>query len=70
MLRAISTGSKLQDNHYYYLPRIPVPKLKSEDEIRINADVNRAFEMRQKAVALENKAVGLIEAAIMSDAND
>jgi type I restriction enzyme S subunit len=66
MLRAISTGSKLQDNHYYFLPRVPIPLPGREDQERIHAAVIQAIEKRHQAVANEEKAIALIERTIDS----
>lgn len=66
MLRAVSTGSKLQDNHYYYLPRLPIPVPRRAEQEKINAMVLEAIEKRHQAVANERKAVSLIERTIDS----
>jgi len=64
MLRATSTGSKLQDNHYYFLTRLPIPVPKIKDQEKIHAMVVNAFEKRHRAVANEDRAVALVEKAV------
>jgi hypothetical protein len=64
MLRAISTGAKLQDNHYYFLPRLPIPIPQTKDQEEIHSMVVSAFEKRQQAVVNEDRAVAIIENAV------
>lgn len=64
MLRSMTSGSKQQDNHYYFLPRMPIPVPKQKDQEEINQMVLGAFEKLHIAVANQDKAVALIEKTI------
>ncbi len=64
MLRSISSGTKLQDNHYYFLPRLPIPMPKRADEHDIHEMVVEAYDKRHRAVSLENEAIKEVETAI------
>lgn len=64
MLRSISSGSKLQDNHYDLLPEIPVPLPDRQAQEAIHGLVMEAYENRWRGVALENQARQLVERAI------
>ncbi|RRJ95657.1 restriction endonuclease subunit S [Opitutaceae bacterium TAV4] len=66
ILRSISSGSKLQDNHYYFLPRIPIPTPSRKDMESIDLLVVDAYKKRHEAVALEDRAIALVEAALDS----
>jgi type I restriction enzyme S subunit len=64
MLRSISSGGKLQDNHYYFLPRLPIPVPDKKQQQAIHDMVVEAYEMRHRAVALEDEAIHEVERAI------
>lgn len=64
MLRSISSGTKLQDNHYYFLPRLPIPVPSRKDQERIHEMVMDAYRKRHRAVALEDEAIKQVETAI------
>ncbi len=64
MLRAISTGSKLQDNHYYFLPRLPIPVPERKVQEKIHSMVVSAYEKRHRAAANEDRAIALVEKAV------
>jgi type I restriction enzyme S subunit len=64
MFRSISMGSKLQDHHYAMLPVIPIPYPPDNVRERCNDWVIEAYEMRDKAIALEDEARVLVERAI------
>lgn len=61
MLRAISSGSKLQDNNYFLLPRLPIPIPDDKAQKRINRLVIDAYRKRHEAVELEREAVKRVE---------
>ncbi len=61
MLRSISVGSKLQDHHYTMLPSLPIPYPPKDVRRRCNELVIEAYEAREKAVELEDKACALVE---------
>lgn len=69
MLRAISSGSKLQDHHQYFLPRLPIPMPSRQNQERIQGMVVSAIEKRHLAVANEDKAIALVEKCIASRRN-
>jgi hypothetical protein len=64
MLRSISSGGKMQENQYYLLPRLPIPLPKKSDQRTIHDMVVEAYEMRHRAVALEDEAIREVERAI------
>ena len=64
MLRSISVGTKLQDQHYTYRAELPVPYPPPKAQKTIHEAVVGAYVERQKAVALEDKAISLVENAI------
>src|SRR5207249_3377073 len=64
MLRSITSGSKQQDTHYYFLPRLPIPVPNRQGQEVIHQIVLDAFEKRDQAVANQDKAVALVEEAI------
>ncbi|MDR2529064.1 MAG: hypothetical protein LBD04_08620 [Synergistaceae bacterium] len=64
MFRSISTGSKLQDFHYSALPLLPIPYPDLDVRRRCNDLTNKAYEMRDKAIQLEDEARVLVERAI------
>jgi type I restriction enzyme S subunit len=64
MLRSITSGSKQQDNHYYFLPRLPIPVPKRKDQEEVHRMVVDAFGKHHRAVANQDEAVALIEKAI------
>ena len=66
MLRAISSGLNMQENHYYLLPRLPIPLPKKSDQERVNDLVLSAIQNRHEAVAKETQAIALVEKAIGS----
>lgn len=64
MLRSISSGSKLQDNHYYFLPRLPIPLPGVREQREIHEMVVEAYDKRHRAVTLENEAIKQVEREI------
>jgi hypothetical protein len=64
MLRSISSGSKLQDHHYAFLPHLPVPYPKMKIQEKIHELVMDAYKKRHHSNALEDRAVSLISQAI------
>lgn len=64
MLRSISSGSKLQDHHYAFLPHLPVPYPEMSIQETIHELVMDAYEKRHRSNALEDRAVRLISQAI------
>ena len=64
MLRSISFGSKLQYPHPLYLPNLPIPYPKREIRERTHELIIRGYEMREKAVQLEDEAKATVERAI------
>jgi type I restriction enzyme S subunit len=64
MLRSISIGTKLQDHHYAFLPKLPIPVPSRKDQEIIHQKVIQAYENRDKAIALEDQAIALVEKAI------
>lgn len=70
MLRAISTGTKLQDHHRVMLAALPVPLPASKVQHAIHDLVVDAYEARHKAVALEERAIALVEDAIEKGATN
>lgn len=67
MLRSISVGSKLQDHHYAFLPKLPVPCPSWEMQEKIHRLVVDAYEKRHLSNDLETQAVNLIEKMIQED---
>jgi hypothetical protein len=64
MLRSLAVGTKLQDHHYAFLPKLPIPVPLRKDQEIIHQKVIQAYENRDKAVALEDQAIALVEKAI------
>lgn len=64
LFRSISFGSKQQYLHPDFLPNIPVPLPAKEVQEEIHDLIVSAYEDRQKALELENKAIALVEKAI------
>ncbi|MHA0035513.1 methylation-associated defense system restriction endonuclease subunit S MAD5 [Deinococcus sp. PESE-13] len=64
MLRSISSGSKLQDNHYKLLPELPIPLPDRRTQEEVHKLVTDAYENRWRGVELENQARHLVEQAI------
>ncbi|MCB1753494.1 MAG: restriction endonuclease subunit S [Gammaproteobacteria bacterium] len=64
MLRSASTGSKLQDFHYFVLPALPIPYPPEEMRIRCDQLVIGAYAAREKAIELEDQARSLVERTI------
>lgn len=64
MLRSISIGTKLQDHHYSFLPKLPIPIPSRKNQEIIHEKVIKAYESRDKAIALEDEAIALVEKAI------
>jgi len=64
MLRSISSGSKMQDNHYALLPTLPIPWPEKTEQEQIHALVVDAYEKRHRSNALEDQAVELVHHAI------
>jgi len=69
MLRSISTGTKLQDHHHLMRAELPIPYPPNSIRNEVHRMVVDAYEARHKAVALENKAISLVEEAIEKGAN-
>lgn len=67
MLRSISSGSKLQDNHYEILPELPIPLPDRRTQEEVHKLMTDAYENRWRGVALENQARQLVEEAIEQD---
>lgn len=67
MLRSISGGSKLQDNHYSFLPELPIPLPEKSVQQKIHDLITDAYEKRWRGVALEQEARSLVEHAIASN---
>ena len=66
MLRSTSSGTKLQDHNYFLLPRLPVPMPPREVHQRVDSIVRSAYEMMHTAVSMEDRAVSLVESAILN----
>jgi len=64
MLRSASTGSKLQDFHYAVLPSLPIPYPERDIRTRCHELVISAYQARDKAIELEDKARTLVERTI------
>jgi hypothetical protein len=64
MLRSISSGSKLQEQHYAFLPHLPVPYPEMSIQETIHELVMDAYEKRHRSNALEDRAVSIISQAI------
>ncbi|MFI2286602.1 methylation-associated defense system restriction endonuclease subunit S MAD5 [Streptomyces niveus] len=65
VLRSMSTGGKQQDIHDVLRARIPVPVLTAPDRERIAETVRGAFRKRDEADQQEDKALGLLEQAVL-----
>jgi hypothetical protein len=64
MLRSISSGSKLQEQHYAFLPHLPVPYPEMSIQETIHELVMDAYEKRHRSNTLEDRAVSIISQAI------
>lgn len=64
MLRSISSGTKLQDHHYAFRGKLPVPYPDKVTQKAIHENVVGAYEARHRAVALLDEATRLVEIAI------
>ncbi|WP_200260235.1 restriction endonuclease subunit S [Streptomyces sp. HSG2] len=63
-LRSMSVGGKQQEYHPTFLRALPVPLAPPEDRARIAATVRYAYNCRDRADVLEDKALALLTAAI------
>lgn len=68
VLRSISIGGKQQEQHPGMMWRLPVPRLKDDEEARIAGLIDRAVEAYDTAVADDREARALVEAAIENGA--
>jgi len=64
MLRAASTGSKLQDFHYAVLPSLPIPYPDRAVRKKCHDLVMEAYQYRDEAIRLEDEARSLVERTI------
>ncbi|GGU06908.1 methylation-associated defense system restriction endonuclease subunit S MAD5 [Streptomyces lateritius] len=64
LLRSLSVGGKQQDIHEGLRAQIPVPLAPPADRERIAATVRHAYECRDRADVLEDKALALLTTAI------
>lgn len=64
LLRSVSTGGKQQDLHDGLRAEIPVPLAPPADRVRIADTVRYAYQCRDRADILEDKALALLTAAI------
>lgn len=64
LLRSLSVGGKQQDIHESLRAEIPVPLAPPADRARIAATVRYAYQCRDRADVLEDKALALLTAAI------
>jgi hypothetical protein len=64
LLRSISTGTKLQDQHPIFRSQLPIPYPERRVQNRIHELVMDAYAKRHKAVSQQQKAIALIETAI------
>ncbi|MFJ5591022.1 restriction endonuclease subunit S [Streptomyces noursei] len=63
-LRSMSVGGKQQEYHPSFLRNLPVPLAPPADRARIAATVRYAYNCRDRADVLEDKALALLTAAI------
>jgi type I restriction enzyme S subunit len=70
MLRSISTGTKLQDHHHVMRAQLPIPYPPKHVRDEVHRMVVDAYEARHKAVALEERAVAIVEDAIEKGATN
>jgi len=64
MLRSVSSGSKMQENHYSLLPNLPIPWPERSEQQEIHTLIVDAYEKRHRSNTLEDQAVELIQDAI------
>ncbi len=64
LLRSLSTGGKQQDIHEFLRAEIPIPLAPPADRARIAATVHYAYQCRDRADVLEDKALALLTTAI------
>lgn len=64
LLRSLSAGGKQQDIHEALRAEIPIPLAPPADRARIAATVRYAYQCRDRADVLEDKALALLTAAI------
>lgn len=64
MLRSISVGTKNQLHHKRLLAQLPVPYPDSAAQKQVHKIMTTAYDARHRGVALEEKAIALVEAAI------
>lgn len=64
VLRSLSVGGKQQDIHESLRAEIPVPIAPPEDRDRIATTVRSAYQCRDRADVLEDKALALLTAAV------
>ncbi|MFI6004786.1 restriction endonuclease subunit S [Streptomyces sp. NPDC051366] len=64
ILRSLSAGGKQQDIHEALRSEIPIPLASPADRARIAATVRYAYNCRDRADVLEDKALALLTAAI------
>jgi hypothetical protein len=64
ILRSLSVGGKQQEYHSNLLRNLPIPMSSDEDRARIAATVRYAYQCRDRADVLEDKALALLTAAI------
>ncbi|OKI99698.1 restriction endonuclease subunit S [Streptomyces sp. CB01249] len=66
VLRSMSTGGKQQDIHETLRAQIPVPVLTAPDRERIAETVRSAFRKRDEADKKEDRALELLEQAVLA----
>ena len=64
MLWSISSGTKLQDHHYAFRGKLPVPYPEPSVQWAIHERVVKAYEARHRAVALIDAATKQVEREI------
>lgn len=64
VLRSLSVGGKQQDIHESLRAEVPVPIAPPEDRDRIATTVRSAYQCRDRADVLEDKALALLTAAV------
>jgi len=64
MLRSISVGTKLQDQHYAFKAQLPVPYPNRKLQVKIHDLVVSAYESRHHAIRLLDQAQMLLEKKI------
>jgi hypothetical protein len=67
LLRSISMGTKLQDHHPTLLRRLPIPYPAQRIRLTIDSTVREAADSRDKALCLENEAIGAVERAVAGE---